>query len=67
VAVLVTGDIRPKDLNRLLEDAFEDCDGVLQFVVEGHGWTEAADATEAALMDALVIDTAPRLSEERAT
>jgi len=60
-AVLVTGETRPKDLSNLLDWAFEDCDAVLQFVVEGCGWTDAADATEAALMDMLVTATAERL------
>jgi hypothetical protein len=35
VAVLVTADTRPKDLSRVLDEAFEDWDAVLQFVVEG--------------------------------
>jgi hypothetical protein len=54
VAVLVRADTRPKDLSRLLDVAFEGCDAVLQFVVEGHGWAVDTDGTEAALMRSLV-------------
>jgi hypothetical protein len=42
IAVLVTADTRPKDLSRVLDVAFEDMDEVLQFTVEGYGWSEAA-------------------------
>jgi hypothetical protein len=47
VAVLVTADTRPKDLSRVLDEAFEDWDAVLQFVVEGYGWPDDADRSDA--------------------
>ena len=53
-AILVPADTRPKDLSRALDIAFEDVDEVLQFVVEGYGWEEDGDATDAALMANLV-------------
>jgi hypothetical protein len=61
IAVLVTADVRPKDLPGFLDEAFEDVDEVLQFVVEGHGWEKDGDATEAALMATLIDDVADRL------
>ena len=72
VAVLVTAHTRPKDLSRLLDLAFQedpsgDVDdpraGILQFVVEGHGWPTDGDPTERSLWDALLDDTADRLTE----
>jgi hypothetical protein len=64
VAVLVTADVREKDLCRVLDIAFEDWDAVLQFTVEGYGWSGHPDATEADLMGALVDHTAERLRED---
>jgi hypothetical protein len=63
VAVLTPADIRPKDLSRLLDVAFEDCDEVLQFVVEGYGCSDCSDVTEADLMAALIDYTAERLTQ----
>jgi hypothetical protein len=48
-AILVTANTRPKDISRCLDEAFEDWDEVLQFVVEGAGWEKDEDATHAAL------------------
>jgi hypothetical protein len=53
-AILVTADTRPKDISRVLDEAFEDVDEVLQFVVEGYGWEQDGDATDAALMANLI-------------
>ena len=55
-AVLVADNVGPRDLSRVLDVAFEDVDDVLQFVVEGHGWTDDADATKTSLMDAFMED-----------
>jgi hypothetical protein len=43
VAVLVTAKTRPKDLSQVLDEAFQSCDEVLEFVVEGHGWDGQRD------------------------
>jgi hypothetical protein len=65
VAVLVTDDIRPKDLSRhILDPAFEDVDEVLQFTVEGYGVDKIEDATEGFLMKATVDDALARMSDE---
>jgi hypothetical protein len=47
----------------LTRPAFEHDPNILQFVVEGYGWLEGADATEASLWDALASDTAERLTK----
>jgi hypothetical protein len=39
VAVLVTADTRLKVLSRVLDDAFEYHPEILQFAVEGYGWS----------------------------
>ena len=43
VAVLVAAKTRPKDLSRVLDEAFEGWDEVLEFVVEGYGWDGERD------------------------
>jgi hypothetical protein len=63
VALLVTGHTRPKDLSRRLDTAFEDEADVLQFVVVVYGWPEGSDPTMSSLMEALVEDTAERLTD----
>jgi hypothetical protein len=64
VAVLATADMRPKELSRLLDRTFEDQNEILQLVVQGHGWGDDADSTEASIWAALVDDTAEKLADE---
>jgi hypothetical protein len=43
------GHMIPITLGGVVDEAFEDWDEVLQFVVEGAGWEKDGDATHAAL------------------
>ena len=58
VAVLVTADTRLKVLSRVLDDAFEYHPEILQFAIEGYGWSGEGDPAEESLWDALVDRTA---------
>jgi hypothetical protein len=61
VAVLVTETTRPRDLNTVLDAAFEAHPEILQFVVDG--WPEDADMSEAALWGMLVDDLTDGLTD----
>jgi hypothetical protein len=66
VGVLVTADTRPKDLSRVLDQAFEDRDEVLQFVVEGYGWDSPGDKAISRYMNAHQCGEAEALAAIRA-
>jgi hypothetical protein len=53
VAVLISAEVRPKDLSGALDVIFEDWDEVLQFTVEGNGWDGKRDVNDELLEFAL--------------
>jgi hypothetical protein len=63
VAVLVPGDIRPKDFSAYLDLAFAGVPDVLQFTVEGWGCDDIGDVTATTLMDAAVVYAAELFTE----